>query len=39
VRVTNRGTAAATVFVRANFISVRAGTAAQQTYQLQLTQQ
>jgi serine protease len=39
VRVVNRGAAAATVFVRANFVSVTAGSANQQAYQLVLTQQ
>ena len=39
VRVTNNGTATATVFVRANSISVAPGTANQQTYKLDLTQQ
>ncbi|HET7863825.1 MAG TPA: S8 family peptidase [Burkholderiaceae bacterium] len=39
VRVTNNGNANATVFVRANSISVAPGTANQQTYKLDLTQQ
>jgi serine protease len=39
VRVTNNGKANATVFVRANSISVAPGTANPQTYKLDLTQQ
>jgi serine protease len=39
VRVTNNGRANATVFVRTNSVSVAPGTAAQQTYALDLSQQ
>ncbi len=39
VTVTNRGTATATVFVRTNAVSVAPGSANQQTYKLDLTQQ
>jgi serine protease len=38
VRVSNNGTANATVFVRTNSVSVAPGTAAQQTYTLDLSQ-